>query len=280
MAVVVGIVLAGISALTTASAHATVKGGDSKLAVRAWVSLIQCACCLPIALWLGVPSIKLLPWLAAAWVLHVIYQLLIIISYQLSDFSLAFPIARGTAPLVTVGFAALFLGEYLGSQTIMGIVILSIGIFLLGWNKNLTAKGFIAATGAGVLTALYTVVDAQGVRLAETAVHFIAWFFVLDVLGMPVVLFALNGRKAIGMLRQDRNTGIPAAFLSLISFGSALFALDFAPAALVSAIRETSILLGLLIGARLFKESIDKTRYLGAIAIAFGAIVAVYTIDF
>jgi drug/metabolite transporter (DMT)-like permease len=275
-----GIALAGISALTTASAHATVKGGESKLAVRAWVSLIQCACCLPVALWLGLPSVKLLPWLAAAWVLHVIYQSLIISSYRLSDFSLAFPIARGTAPLVTVGFAALFLGEYLGALTVIGIAILSMGIFFLGWDKGLTGRGFVAATGAGLLTALYTVVDAQGVRLAETALRFIAWFFVLDVLGMPLALFALNGRKAMTMLRHDRRLGLPAAFLSLISFGAALFALDFAPAALVAAIRETSIVIGLLIGTRLFKERVDKTRYLGAIAIAFGAVFAVFTIDF
>ncbi|MGL5838038.1 MAG: EamA family transporter [Sphingorhabdus sp.] len=277
MGVATGIALAGLSALTTASAHATVKSGQSKLAVRAWVSIIQCGLCLPVALWLGLPSHDLLPWLAAAWALHVVYQLMIIQSYNLTDFSVAFPIARGIAPIATVGFAALILGEELAIATLFGVAAVSIGIVILGMGSPLASTALLAAIGAGVLTALYTVVDTQGVRIAETALHFIAWFFVLDVFGMPLLLIVTKGREAIIMLRRDWAPGVPAALLSLLSFGAALFALDFAPAAVVASIRETSIGLGLIIGAVILKEEVGWMKIVGGTVVAIGAALVALT---
>lgn len=277
MGIATGIALASLSALTTASAHATVKSGQSKLAVRAWVSLIQCGLCLPVALWLGLPSHDLLPWLATAWMLHVVYQLLIIRSYSLAEFSLAFPIARGIAPIATVAFAALILNETIAVATMAGVAAVSIGIIILTMGSRLAWAALSAAIGAGILTALYTVIDAQGVRVAETALHFITWFFVFDVLGMPLLIIATKKREAIAMLRRDLAPGIPAALLSLVSFGAALFALDFAPAGVVAAIRETSIVLSLIIGAVMLKEVIAPTKIIGALVIAVGALVVVST---
>lgn len=278
MGVATGILLAGLSALTTASAHATVKSGDSKMAVRTWVSLIQCGLCLPIALWLGLPSANVLTWLAAAWVLHVIYQLLIIQSYSLAEFSVAFPIARGIAPIATIAFAAVIINEKLTATTMIGVAAVSIGIVILSIGSRLSRAALTAAIGAGILTALYTVVDAQGVRTAETALNFIAWFFVLDVLGIPVLLIATKRRKAIAMLRRDFAPGLPAALLSLLSFGSALFALDFAPAAVVAAIRETSIVISLLIGAVVLKEAVGPAKIIGALVIAVGSAIVITTV--
>jgi drug/metabolite transporter (DMT)-like permease len=272
-----GIALAGLSALTTASAHATVKSGHSKLAVRAWVSLIQCALCLPVALWVGLPSRVLLPWLAAAWALHIVYQLLIIRSYSLAEFSLAFPIARGIAPIATVALASIVLNEDLAGATMAGVAAVSVGIIILAVGSRLAWAALSAAIGAGILTALYTVIDAQGVRIAENAIHFIAWFFVFDVFGMPLLLVATKRRETIAILSQDLASGIPAALLSLVSFGAALFALNFAPAGVVAAIRETSIVLSLIIGAVMLREAIGPTKIIGALTIAIGAFVVVAT---
>jgi drug/metabolite transporter (DMT)-like permease len=84
-------------------------------------------------------------------------------------------------------------------------------------------------------------------------------------------------RSAIAMLRRDFAPGVPAALLSLISFGAALFALDYAPAGVVAAIRETSIVLSLIIGAVMLKEAIGPTKIIGALVIAIGAFVVVST---
>jgi drug/metabolite transporter (DMT)-like permease len=219
----------------------------------------------------------MLHWLAAAWVLHVVYQLLIIRSYSLAEFSLAFPIARGIAPIATVAFAALALNEQLTVATMAGVAAVSFGIVILSFGSRLGWEALSAAIGAGVLTALYTVIDAQGVRIANTAFHFITWFFVFDVLGIPLLLVATKRGEAITLLRRDWAPGIPAALLSLVSFGAALFALDYAPAGVVAAIRETSIVLSLIIGAVMLREAISRTKIVGALVIAVGALVVVST---
>lgn len=77
------------------------KAGKDKLAVRALIGLTGLVGMIGPALWIGRPSAAVMPWLLAAVALHVVYQLVLIAAYAEADFSLAFPIARGIAPVGT-----------------------------------------------------------------------------------------------------------------------------------------------------------------------------------
>ncbi len=97
----VGLALALFSAITSAFAHATLKSGDDKLAVMAWIRLCELATALPFVLWIGLPPGDLWLWIAAAVAVHALYQLILSWSYTVSDFTAAYPIARGFTPIFT-----------------------------------------------------------------------------------------------------------------------------------------------------------------------------------
>jgi multidrug transporter EmrE-like cation transporter len=109
--VTLGLWLAGFSALTTALAHASIKSGKDKLAVQAWVRLFGFALAAPLALRIGLPPASLWPWLIAAAATHAVYQAMLSLSYSISDFSVAYPVARGIAPILTAGAGVALLGE-------------------------------------------------------------------------------------------------------------------------------------------------------------------------
>ena len=109
--VAAGLALACFSALTTSLAHALLKSGGDKLAVQAWVRLTELALAAPLALLVGWPPSSLWPWLLAAGLIHICYQYVLTWSYRVSDFTLAFPIARGVTPLISALGALLQIGR-------------------------------------------------------------------------------------------------------------------------------------------------------------------------
>ncbi len=267
-----GLILAFVSALTTSFAHALLKAGEDKLAVQAWVRLTELALALPLAIWIGLPPEKLWPWLIGAGLIHAVYQYVLIYSYGTSDFSVAFPIARGATPVFTAALGIGLLGDKLSPLVLAGVVIISLGILSLGRAGSISKRGFLAATFAGLLTTTYTLVDARGVRLAPAAPIFIIWFFVADGLSMPVLLLIRDKGRVTKALSQNWQIGILAGFVALAAFVPALFAFDLAPVGAVAAIRETSVIISLAIAALLLKEEIDTKRLGGALLVTAGAI--------
>ena len=267
-----GIWLAGFSAVTTALAHASIKSGRDKLAVQAWVRLIGLAIAFPIALYIGAPPEYLWPWLIAAAATHALYQALLSASYSISDFSAAYPIARGSAPILTAAMGVLLLGDAIGPWLVGAIVTVSLGIILLAAGNRLSRRGLILAVATGTFTTMYSVVDARGMRLSPDLFTFVAWFFVLDGFAMPL-LFAMRRRGgARAAFMADAKPGLAAAVIGPVSFIPALYAFALAPVGVVAAIREASVLIGMVVAGRLLGERVDARRLLGAALITAGII--------
>ncbi len=267
-----GLVLAAFSAMTTAAAHASVKSGNDKLAVQAWVRLIGLVIALPVAVWTGLPPRSLVPLLVAAAGLHAVYQLTLSWSYSATDFTVAYPIARGIAPIATALSAAVILRELPGTAVMISISIVSTGIIALAIGRSISRLGMAAAVMTGLLTTAYTVVDAQGMRMSPDAFKFIAWFFVLDGFSMPIAFVLLRKQDAWKQFVADWGAGIVAGIMAPVSFVPALYALSLAPIGAVAAIRETSVLIGMLIGHRILREAVDRRRLIGAALIMVGAL--------
>lgn len=270
--VTLGLGLAGFSALTTALAHASVKSGADKLAVQAWVRLFGLAVAAPVAIWIGAPPAYLWPWLIAAAGTHAVYQAILSFSYSVSDFSVAYPIARGSAPILTAIAGVVLLGDALGIWLVVAIIIVSAGIIMLAAGGRLSRNGLLAALATGMLTTAYSVIDARGMRLSPDLLTFVTWFFVLDGIAMPVLFLAQRGRGSAAAFRADRRPGLSAAIMSPVSFIPALYAFALAPVGAVSAIREASVLIGMLVAGRFLGERVDARRLLGAALITIGII--------
>lgn len=273
----IGIALALVSSLTTASAHALLKAGKDKLAVRALIGAIGTVALAPACFFVPLPSNSLIPWLLAASALHTTYQLVLIRAYEASDFAVAYPIARGIAPIATAILGMALLGDQITTGTIVGVGLVSAGILMVAVGRTIAAGGLIAAGIAGLLTTTYTIVDAHAIRIAPSAMTFVAWFFLLDGIIMFPIFATLRRGRVTSLLRSEGRQGFMAGVTSLVSFGSALIALRLAPVGIVSALRETSVVFGMLIAAFFLRESVDRRRAGAAVVIALGAILIVAT---
>ncbi|GGV38875.1 EamA family transporter [Streptomyces spectabilis] len=210
------------------------------------------------------------PFLLLSAVLHVGYYALLMWSYRLGDFGQAYPIARGTAPLVVTVLAAVFAGEVPGGWQAAGVAVCSAGLTGLalwgirgsGRRPDWTALGAALATGVSI--AAYTVVDGLGVRASGSSLGYIAWLMLVQ--GTVVPLYAAwRWRGAfVGRVRPVAGLGLLGAALSVSAYALVLWAQTRADLAPISALRESSIIVGAGIGAVFFKERFGAPRMLAA----------------
>jgi len=270
-----GLALALFSAVTSSLAHALLKSGDDKLVVQAWIRMTEFVLAAPLALWIGLPPASLWPWLIAAMAIHAIYQLALAWSYAMSDFTAAYPIARGFTPIFAALLGMAFLGDRIDAFVLLGIAIVSGGILCLAGNRSISRAGLIAAACTGLLTTCYTLVDAKGVRVAPDALTFIVWFFLADSVSMPLALLIRSGRSSFALLARDMKPGMLAGIMAPVSFAPALFALGLAPVGAVAAVRESSVVFGLMLGAVYLKERLSRLRIAGALLITLGTLTVI-----
>ncbi len=118
------------------------------------------------------------------------------------------------------------------------------GVFSNGDSRKLVPL----ALGSALMTAGYSIVDGLGARVSGEAVMYVAWLFVLDALVFTPICMALRGRGVFRASGKDWTVGSLAAMASYSAYAIAVWAMTVAPIALVTALRETSILFAVLIG--------------------------------
>jgi drug/metabolite transporter (DMT)-like permease len=231
------------AALLHACWNALLKGGGDGLWSMTIMGLATSLACLVALPFLPMPSAASWPYLLASALLHMGYNAFLIRAYRQGDFGSAYPIARGSSPmLVTLG-ALLVSGEQPALIGMAGIALVSIGIISLAFRgRRLPESGIFYAMGTGLFIAAYTVVDGMGGRLSGHAIAYTAWMCLLwGITAVPVWLLRRPGEK---LWRGVQKTGVAAAsgVLSVIAYGIVIFAMTRAPMGSVSALRETSVL--------------------------------------
>jgi drug/metabolite transporter (DMT)-like permease len=274
----VGIGAALVAASLQAGAHALIKGGGDKLVVRCMVGLTCGTLMLPFLLLVPLPGAELWFWLAVSSIIHTVYQLMLIRAYELGDFSLAYPVARGVAPVSAAAGAFLFLGERLPAPAFAGTALVSLGLisFLVGERAERTALAAAAATG--LLITVYTIVDARGVRAGGENWTFVPWFFVIDGVVMTFVMAAVRGRQLANAVRVNFRQGVTAGIASLGTYSLALVALKLAPVGAASALRETSVVYGLLIARFWLRETVSVKRMAATLCVLAGSLLVALTV--
>jgi drug/metabolite transporter (DMT)-like permease len=265
------------SAACHAGWNASIKRGLDPLATTVAISIgaaLVSLVALPIV---GLPAAAAWPWVLASIVIHLVYFAALIESYRAGDMGQVYPIARGSAPLMTATITTAFVGERLGLAGWLGIVLLAAGVLLLSLRGGRDLARFDRrAVGFASLTAVticaYSVVDGIGARLAGSANAYSVALFV--GVGPVMVLYALarNGGRALGDARRLWATGFAGGALQLGSYGIAIWAMTLAPIAIVAALRETSVLFGALIAVLVLKEPLRSGRIVAALLIVCGLV--------
>jgi phosphonate utilization associated putative membrane protein len=269
---VLALVLTG--ALLHASWNALVKSSSDKTLDTALIHVLCSLLALPALLVLGLPPLHVWPYVLASLVIHVGYYFALAGALKHGELGLAYPLMRGTAPLLVAIGSFVFLGEAVRPLGWLGIVMVCAGVLMLGMSAGLLKhrKAVLFALSNAVLIAIYTVVDAQGARLSGHVGQYVALLFVLD--GWPFAVLVYLQRK--GQVWQYARARWPlATFGALASLGSysiALWAMTVAPVALVAALRETSVLFAVILGAWLLRERWTRWRVIGASTIVCGVV--------
>jgi drug/metabolite transporter (DMT)-like permease len=208
------------------------------------------------------------PYLFASAAVHIAYYALLMTSFRLGDFGQAYPIARGSAPLVVTVLAAVFADEVPGGWAAAGIAVSCVGLTgvslwgLRGHRPNWAAIG--AALATGLTIAAYTVIDGMGVRAAHTPLGYIAWLMVVQGFVIPAYMYVRERGDTVRRLRPCARLGLLGAFLSVSAYALVLWAQTRAALAPVAALRESSIIVGAAIGALFFKERFGAPRIAAA----------------
>ncbi|POX57053.1 EamA family transporter [Streptomyces sp. Ru71] len=216
----------------------------------------------------AVPAAGAWPYLLVSAAVHVAYYALLMRSFRLGDFGQAYPIARGSAPLVVTVLAAVFAHEVPGGWATAGIAVSCAGLSgvalwgLRGRRPDWAAIG--AALATGLTIAAYTVVDGLGVRASGSSVGYIAWLMIVQGTVVPAYAVLRWRRRTPAVLRPCAALGLLGAALSVFAYGLVLWAQTRADLAPIAALRESSIIVGAAIGAVFFKERFGAPRIAAA----------------
>ncbi len=271
------VVLGLFSAVTLAAANMSVKMGTDILVGRAILSSSAAILILPAAFFVSPPDAATWRALLIALPAHFFYQICLVRSMQRGDLSLVFPVMRGAAPLLTAFSALIFLREELAPLAWAGLLCATAAVVAFALppkgvrlrdHPDRTALLWALCTAFGV--SLYNVADARGVRIAPSPFTYIVWLFLLDGLAITTLAVIVRRNILAEAVAMKWRFGVAAGALSILSFGSALYAFSLMETAKVSALRETAVMFAAAMGTIFLGESFGRRRIIAAVVLAAG----------
>lgn len=265
------------AALMHAIWNAMVKVHGDRFASVTLMTLGMAATALPAALFVDFPRPSVWPWILASVGFHMGYKLFLIRAYQAGDLAQTYPLARGTAPLLTTLGAMVIASEFPTGVSLGGILLLSAGTFLMSFRgaaylERLNGRAVVYALITSVFIASYTLSDGSGARLADTASSYAVYLFLCDGLWSLILALALRGRAIAPTLFAEWRIGLLTGSLSAVAYWIAMWAMTRAPLASIAALRETSILFAMAISVVALGEKLTAWRIAAALLIVAGVV--------
>jgi drug/metabolite transporter (DMT)-like permease len=256
-----------------ASWNAIVKGGGDKLLTTLLVTTAAALIAVITLPLLRQPNAASWPFILGSSLFQIAYFVLLARTYQVADMSQTYPLMRGAAPLLVATVSVLALGAHLTATMWAGVGIICLGILgMASGDRRGNRKGVAFALLNAVVIAAYTVIDGLGVRRSGAPAAYTLWIFLVS--GVPFAAWTLRirgGTAVADYVRHNWLFGLIGGVGTLASYGLALWAMTVAPIAVVAALRETSILFGVIISGLLLKEHVGLPRFAAACTIALGA---------
>lgn len=255
--------------------NALIKVGTSKVGGMVILSIVEVPIGLVVVALSPAIDRAAIPWVIAAGCTHFAYKFFLTYAYDRGDLSRVYPIARGAAPMIVALFGAVFLADAVTGRQYLAIAVLAAGILLMA--KGVFASGedrrlLPFALGSACATATYTLIDGLGARVSGVPSAYVAWVFVADGCFFTLGMLALRGWDVIPRNWQAWRMGALASTASYGAYAVSIWAMTFAPIAVVAALRETSILFAVLIGWLVFGERMTGEKALAALVIVAGVI--------
>jgi drug/metabolite transporter (DMT)-like permease len=224
-------------------------------------------------------SLPLLWFSLGSALLHLGYFIVLQKGYRSADLSVVYPLARGSGPLFSSIAAILFLHEQLKLSSTIGLFLIVSGVLIITGisfkkeNNRKIMTGIIYGVLTGVFISLYSFNDAVAVKryVISPLILTLATNLFSTIFLLPFMLRQKEELKREIKLHKWIIIGVgllsPAAYILVLQ------ALKYAPLSVVAPARETSILLGVFMGARVFNEKDKGRRLVASLLILAGIVV-------
>lgn len=269
---------ATLLALASAGLHAgwnfLVKTGEER-GLAAWGQFVFGAVLAwPLLLVVGLPGWEALPYLVGSGLVHVGYVVALVRSYHHGDFSVVYPIARGTGALLAAVGGVALLGDDLGAGSWVAIAVVVAGLVLLVPRPvHGPTVGWALATGMTI--GVYTLFDAEGARETDGLSYGLT---VMTATALTLTAYNL-GRRRFGAFRRAlprlwRRWAVAGA-ATTAAYTLVLIAVRYAPVGYVATLRESSVLIAALLGWLVLKEPLGERRTAAAAVMTAGLVLLV-----
>jgi drug/metabolite transporter (DMT)-like permease len=251
--------------------NATVKSSSDHLLSITGINVAVGIIALGLLPLVGIPEPESWLYLLISAVLHFGYYIALSEAYKYGDFSQAYPVARGTAPIIVTLWGVFVLNEILSTVEIISLIGVLIGIMIFATRRfGQVVQDRRALTAALITSAFiggYTLADGVGGRLSSNVPSYMVWLSILDC--VPILIYAIckRGVKQVIAIRRDWIVLFFGGALALASYSMVVWSMTQAPIPLVSALRETSIIIAALIGSFYFKEPSGMRRIVASVLI-------------
>ena len=254
--------------------NAFVKKTDDKLLNMTAVVLGRVPIAIAILPFVPAPAVASWPYIFVGISLHVGYQLFLLYSYRVGDFTQVYPIARGSAPLLVAGISIFFLEVQLSGLEILAVLTIGAGIISISLVRQTdglrNVKAARLAFCTGCFIAGYSLIDGMGVRLAESAFGFFGWLTLGNAIVFALIIMVTKPHILMEVPMRAKSVFIVGGSAAFIAYALVIWAFTQAPITLVTALREISIVFALLIGAFMLKERLDLAKVFSTLVVLCG----------
>jgi len=231
-------------------------------------------------LFIGLPPSSMWLFALISMMLEAIYFILLSNAYTDNDFSLVYPIARGTAPAFIMLWSVLFLRERLTIGGMIGVGLIVCGMVTIGATSliqnrggRLHIRGILLALVVALIISIYTLVDGKAVKNGSPLSYGLTMFMLVPTITTIYNVRRFGWKRFASAWDGPRIPLFLAAILGTVAYLIALFAYTIAPVSYSGAIREVSVVIGAFLGWKFLGENMGGTRVLGAIVIFTGILI-------
>lgn len=262
-----------LAALMHAGWNLIAKLGSDRLVAMALIKAPVIPVSLAVIAVTGPPAIESWPYLLGSTTVNCLYFYFLINAYRTGDLSLAYPVARGLAPLLVLGLGWVAAGEAPSAPGLAGVTLICVSILALGFERGAGARHYQTlwwAGGVGLCIAIYTVTDGIGGRLSGNPIGYVAVLNVLTGIAVCGVAAWRRGPALRDALRTGWRQGALGGVMMLAGYTIVVYAMTLAPMAQVAALRESSVIIAALLGAIFLHEPFGAKRVAAATGVAAG----------
>lgn len=266
--------LATVLALTSAGLHASwnllVKTSPDRFSTAWGQFLFGGLLFSPVLLFTGLPALgEVWPLLVASALVHVGYALALVRSYEAGDFSLAYPLARGSGALGAAVLGVALLGDRLDPWAWLAIAVVVLGLLsLVGPSVDRPTVSWALATGLCIST--YTALDAAGARQSDGLAYGVA-VILCDAVAISLAGLVLGrGGAFVTGARTNWRRWLLGGACTTVAYTLVLIAVGHAPVGYVAVLRESSVIIGAYAGWAVLGERLGHRRLASSAVVTAG----------